>query len=198
MLHLCARERVSVPADVGKMLQNPSFSGLLLFHFNYIQPRPQAFFQGSVWINLSPHLDTKSCIWGPLRTVGETCGLCLSVPFSGSLLHSPLFSLFNLLHFSLYSLLYWQVLVSTLNLFHNRWGWINQYRHLSGFFQSLLLVVMLPSWKVLNSLPLLKHTVPHSLYFRSRIFHSGWDGFTNCLDTTVLGLFLLFSKFLLY
>lgn len=130
-LHLWAGERVSVPADVGKTLQNPSFPGLLLFHFNYIQPTPQCFLQGSVRINLSPHLDTKSCIWGPLRTSGRgIMDCCLLVPFSSSVLRSS----FILLHFSMSSFLYWQVFVSALNHFCNRWGWINQYWHLSGFF----------------------------------------------------------------
>ena len=136
VLHLCARERVSALADVGKTLQSPSVSGLLLFHFNYIQPRPQPFLQSSVWINLSPHLDTKNCIWGPLRTVGKTLWV---MPFSPIfwllIIVSSFFPLFILLHFSLYSvLLCWQVLVSTLNHYCNRWGWINQYQHLSRFF----------------------------------------------------------------
>lgn len=176
-LHLWARERVSVPADVGKTLQNPSFSGLLLFHFNYIQPTPQRILQGSVWINLSPHLDTKSCIWGPLRTSGGgIVDCCLLVPFSGSLLH-PFPSLFILLHFSMSSfLLSWQVLVSALTHFCNRWGWINQYWYLSRFFESHLLVVMFPSWKVLNSLLLFKCAY-HSLTLFQKLnfpFLLGW------------------------
>ena len=134
-LHLWARERVSVPADVGKTLQNPSFSGLLLFHFNYIQPTPQRILQGSVWINLSPHLDTKSCIWGPLRTSwGRHCGLLPFSPIFWLLITSFFFSFYFAPLFNVFFLVYWQVLVSALTHFCNRWGWINQYWHLSRFF----------------------------------------------------------------
>lgn len=102
VLHLYARERVPVVADVGKTLQSPSFSGLLLFHFNYIQPRPQFFLQGSVWINLSPRLDTKDCIWGPLKTSGENFIDCAFSPTFWLLITffsfflAPLFTVFSL------------------------------------------------------------------------------------------------------
>lgn len=87
-----------------KNVAKPSFSGLLLFYFNYIQPRPKSFLQSSVWINLSLHLDTKSCIWGPLRRVGKILWVMPFSPIFWLLITCSFFS-FYLLHFSLYSLL---------------------------------------------------------------------------------------------